>query len=81
MIMKINSSCTLYLCALDVPPRKREASHGGKHCDSLGEDQICYRSEFARAEGMVVARQASKLEVSREKPSTGRYENFLEQSQ
>ena len=64
-----------------MPPRKREASHGGKHCDSLGEDQICCRSEFARAEGMVVARQASKLEVSREKPSTGRYENFLEQSQ
>ena len=57
MIMKICSSCIPYLCALDVPLRTCEASHGGKHCDSVGEDQICYRSEFARAEGMVVAQQ------------------------
>lgn len=46
IMTKISSSCTLRTC---------EASHGGKHCDSVGEDQTCYRSEFARAEGMVVA--------------------------
>ena len=90
--MKICSSCIPYLCALDVPLRTCEASHGGKHCDSVGEDQTCYRSEFARAEGMVGAQQpvlffcvrytqASKLEISREKPSTGRCMNFSEQWQ